>query len=150
MYEGALEAGWSEEDAEAAAINVIMFFFYHEVGRGLVDVLSLPITGKEEDAVDQLSTFALSLDPGDGATTALDAALAFMAWAQEREAAVGEAVVWGEHSLNEQRYFNIVCWVSGGIPSASTTSSRTACCPRAARRSVPGSGPRSTTAGIRC
>jgi len=115
MYEGALEAGYSDEEAETAAFNVIMFFFYHEVGHALVDVLDLPITGREEDAVDQLSMYALSFEQ-EGAGTALDAAHAFMAWAQEREEAGGEAIVWGEHSLSEQRYFNIVCWVFGQDP----------------------------------
>lgn len=115
MYEGALEAGYSDEEAETVASNVIMFFFYHEVGHALVDVLDLPITGREEDAVDQLSMYALSFEQ-EGAGTALDAALAFMAWAEEREEAGGEAVFWGEHSLNEQRYFNIVCWVFGQDP----------------------------------
>lgn len=53
-------------------------FFYHEVGHALVDVLELPITGKEEDAVDQLSTYVLVEDADGGEVAALDGAVAFL------------------------------------------------------------------------
>jgi hypothetical protein len=36
--------------------GTIMFALMHETGHALVDVLALPVTGREEDAVDQLAT----------------------------------------------------------------------------------------------
>ena len=116
LYEGALGAGWSEERSEQAVVNTTQFFFYHEVGHALIDVLELPTTGREEDAVDQLSMYALALDTDQGEVPALDAAAAFNAWAGERQQAGAQAAVWGEHSLDEQRFFNIVCWVFGQDP----------------------------------
>jgi hypothetical protein len=37
-------------------------------------------------------------------------------WMDMPVSAGGEAIVWGEHSLNEQRYFNIVCGAFGQNP----------------------------------
>jgi hypothetical protein len=116
FYEGALELGWSEEAAEAAAENATEFFFYHELGHALIHVLDLPTTGREEDAVDQLSIYVLMSEADPGEVPALDAALVFLAWADEARAAGARAPFWDEHSLDEVRFFNILCWVYGQDP----------------------------------
>lgn len=118
FYQGAAEEGWSEEETEEAVENATLFFFYHELGHALVHVLDLPTTGLEEDAVDQLSTYVLYYESAEGEAPALDAALAFMAWAEEGQEAGAQLAFWDEHSLNEQRFFNLVCWVYGQDPSA--------------------------------
>jgi hypothetical protein len=70
--------------------------FFHELGHGLVDAWKVPITGREEDAVDQM---------------ALDGALAFKLYA---DLAGGEnKIYWDEHSLDEQRFFDTICLVYG-------------------------------------
>ena len=116
FYEGALELGWSEELAEKAAENATAFFFYHELGHALIHVLDLPTTGREEDSVDQLSTYVLAYESEGGEVPTLDAALAFLAWSQEAKGSQAAAPFWDEHSLNEQRFFNLVCWVYGQDP----------------------------------
>lgn len=116
IYHGAIEAGWTEENAERAAQNATAFFFYHELGHALIHVLDLPITGMEEDAVDQLSVYVLAEENTDSSIPALDAATAFLAWSQEEQAAGAQLAFWDEHSLNQQRFFNIVCWVYGQQP----------------------------------
>jgi len=116
FYEGALELGWSEEAAEEAASNATEFFFYHELGHALIHVLDLPATGREEDAVDQLSVYVLMSEAARGEVPALDAALVFLAWADEAEAAGARAPFWDEHSLDQVRFFNILCWVYGQSP----------------------------------
>lgn len=116
VYYGALEEGWPEDEAELATMNATEFFFYHELGHALIHVLELPVTGREEDAVDQLSVYALAHMSDEGEVPALDAALAFMFWAKDAQEARIESAYWGEHSLNEQRFFNIVCWVYGQDP----------------------------------
>ena len=55
--------------------------FFHELGHGLVDAWKVPITGKEEDAVDQLSTLILILHTNKGEEMALDGALSFKLYA---------------------------------------------------------------------
>ncbi len=84
--------------------------FFHELGHSLVDAWKIPITGREEDAVDQLSTLVLIDATEDGEQMALDGALAFKLYA---DADRGEKLYWDEHSLDEQRFFDTICLVYG-------------------------------------
>ena len=102
------------DDTEAAGPLIMIYF--HEVGHALIDVLELPITGREEDAVDQLAT-ALMVDEGtdEGLSAAIGAALFFQPLADDRRFRA-EFAFWDEHSLDEQRFFNILCWAYGAAP----------------------------------
>lgn len=84
----------------------------HEVGHALVHVLDLPITGREEDVVDQLSAWML-ISAGDA-----DAVLGYAATYYTESGEVGAADFAGVHALNEQRYFNLLCWAYGSDPEA--------------------------------
>jgi hypothetical protein len=86
----------------------------HEVGHALVDVLHLPTTGKEEEAVDQLSTLILINNIEDGGEMALDAARSFKLYADQE--AGEEKLYWDEHSLDEQRFYDTICMVYGYNP----------------------------------
>ena len=103
----------SEEDLAKAVEGALNFVLFHELGHALSDVLNLPITGKEEDAVDQLATFILAVGDDQNEGTALQGAFWFSLEARQRGPTVGQSAFADEHSLNEQRYFNIVCWVYG-------------------------------------
>lgn len=98
--------------ADEATMNAAVFVLYHEVGHALVHALDLPITGKEEDAVDQLSTYILADGTDEGETAALDGAEFFVGDEEELD----DLAFWDEHSLGQQRFYNIVCWVYGGDP----------------------------------
>jgi len=105
----------SDEEAAEGFLNATVFTLFHELGHALVDLLDLPITGKEEDVVDQLATWAIVEDGGaQGALMAVDGALSFL----DEESDDGEPDVWGVHSLDKQRFYNIVCWVYGSNPEA--------------------------------
>ena len=106
------EAG-SQEELDDQVAGATIFVFFHELGHALVHVLSLPITGREEDAVDQLSTFLVTDGTEGGEASALDAAKSFYADAEEEG---DELDFWNEHSLNRQRFYNIICWVYGQNP----------------------------------
>lgn len=101
-----------EELADAVA-GAYTFIALHEVGHALVDVLELPITGREEDAVDQLSAWLL-IGEDDGNAAVLNAAMAFSIAGEGYELADGDFA--DSHSLDQQRYFNMVCWVYGSNP----------------------------------
>jgi 3'-phosphoadenosine 5'-phosphosulfate sulfotransferase len=103
---------WTQAQSEAVdgAVNFIM---YHEVGHALVDVMDLPVTGREEDAVDQLATYILIGSGEKGAQAAFNGVLAV----QPGENAVFDNSDFAdEHSLGPQRLFNIACWVYGSDP----------------------------------
>jgi hypothetical protein len=108
-----------EDEAEAgeAVAGATLFTLLHELGHALIDLWDLPITGREEDAVDQLATIILLEGGEDGETAALNGADAFWGAEEEGESADEEEMsFWDEHSLGEQRYYNIVCWSYGSDP----------------------------------
>lgn len=113
--------GANDEEAAAGFVSATVFTFFHELGHALVDLLDLPITGKEEDVVDQLATWILVAGGEEGALMAIDGAVSFI-----DEEGDEEPVTWGEHSLDQQRFYNIVCWVYGSAPEkfAELTESR--------------------------
>lgn len=43
----------SKEEAVSSATGALLWIFLHETGHALADLLDLPLTGREEDAVDQ-------------------------------------------------------------------------------------------------
>lgn len=110
----------TEEDQEIAGEAVAgatLFTLFHELGHALIDLWDLPITGREEDAVDQLATIILLEGGEDGQSAALSGAEAFWGEEEDDESAEGEEEsFWDEHSLGEQRYYNIVCWSYGSNP----------------------------------
>lgn len=96
---------------DEAVKSAVAATFFHELGHGLVDAWKIPITGREEDAVDQLSTLVLIEGTEDGDQMALDGALTFKLYA---DLAKGEKkIYWDEHSLDEQRFFDTICLVYG-------------------------------------
>lgn len=106
----------TEEETGALVLGVGTFFLLHEIGHALVHVLELPITGREEDAVDNLATLIL-LTGGDEDEAAIFATLDnFAALAQHTEQGQIELPFWDEHSLNSQRLYDIACLVYGSDP----------------------------------
>lgn len=112
FHEKALEMGKSEEDANNIMIGATLFFFFHELGHCLIDVYDLPATGREEDSVDQLSTFIL-MDETDevGQGSAGAGVLMFRAMAENEQPSAGSFA--DEHSLSSQRFYNVACWMYG-------------------------------------
>lgn len=102
-----------ESERDEAVGGAFIFVFFHELGHALIDVYDLPITGKEEDAVDQLSTWILTDGTDDGELTAINGAIAF---ALLGDGGSGELAFWDEHSLSQQRFYNTICLVYGNNP----------------------------------
>lgn len=96
------------ENPDEVAQNILTFFSLHEIGHALIDLYELPITGREEDVADQLATFFLL---GSNDNSALDTADSFYSDLSGLEA--NELPFADEHSLDHQRYYNILCWVYG-------------------------------------
>ena len=88
--------------------------FFHELGHGLVDAWKVPITGKEEDAVDQLSTLILIKHTKNGEQMALDGAISFKLYADLEKGE--QKIYWDEHSLDEQRFYDTICLIYGSNP----------------------------------
>jgi len=99
--------GSDDGSLETAALHAGLFTLFHELGHALIDVLELPITGREEDAADEFA--AIMLLWSDQGEAALSGAEQFSVDAQEWT----PAPYWNEHGTDMQRYYNIACYVYG-------------------------------------
>ncbi|MGL6211761.1 MAG: DUF4344 domain-containing metallopeptidase [Paracoccaceae bacterium] len=115
----ALAFTFPEDEATARFVqsNVIAIF-YHELGHALIDVLALPVLGREEDAADTLSTLLINSIWEEDAAVAMvyDTATAFLLYSDEAEKSGRETAYWGQHSLDLQRYYNLACLFYGANP----------------------------------
>jgi hypothetical protein len=103
--------GSTEEEVDQIVADEAATTLMHEIGHAVIHVLDLPITGKEEDVADQIA--AVSLINGDGASSIINSAFVFKLMAQSEDP---ESLYWDTHSLSEQRYANLLCWVYGSDP----------------------------------
>ena len=104
----------SDEELDKAVVDTTSFIFYHEMGHALVDILDLPTTGKEEDAVDGLSTLVLTRAGEEGEDAAINGAVWFFKRGEKSK--VSKLALADEHALDEQRYYNVLCWIYGKNP----------------------------------
>lgn len=113
----AFEMPADEAAAQFVASNVIATF-YHELGHALIDVLQLPVLGREEDAADSLSALLTHQIWDEEAATQItyDTAFAYAAYVAEAEAGGYEMAFADTHSLDQQRYYNLVCHFYGANP----------------------------------
>ncbi|ANW67921.1 hypothetical protein BCA37_20490 [Mycobacterium sp. djl-10] len=109
------EAG--DPDPTDSALSEIIATFYHEMGHMVIDLYQLPTTGREEDVADQLAAFMLLLPDDNGqrdqetVDILFDDARMFALMSDGGE--VDESAFADEHSLNETRMFNMLCWAYG-------------------------------------
>ncbi|NZA27863.1 hypothetical protein H0E84_15905 [Luteimonas sp. SJ-92] len=97
----------------------VRFIVLHETGHALVHLLDLPVTGRQEDAVDQLAAIlmlrfaALDETPAD----VIDNLRMAADWMLSRSTGAYDLHAYAaEHALGEQRYFNLQCLIYGTDP----------------------------------
>jgi hypothetical protein len=95
-----------------AVMSSLMFIFLHELGHGLISVYKLPAVGREEDAADQLAGLVL-ISTGD---SGLDIAMRGAQFFRLLAASGAKTPFFDEHSLDAQRYYNVLCMVYGSNP----------------------------------
>lgn len=102
----------SVDDINTLTGDVVIHTIYHELAHALIDVLDLPITGREEDAADELATLLVMDHFDQGGEIALTAAEFFEIEGSYSDEITDEEV-FGEHALDDQRFFNILCLIHG-------------------------------------
>ena len=100
---------------ERVAAGAVSFVLLHELGHALIQVLDLPLLGREEDAADQLSAYLLLNGPASDAQFAMRGAMWFFA---DTATTFTQRQLSGEHSLDSQRRGNLACWAIGMNSSA--------------------------------
>lgn len=99
--------------------SVIVFTFYHELGHALIDLYNLPTTGREEDTADQISILLIqSIDRGNSNNNEIifNTARWFHDIGSSRTSQ-SQLAFWDEHSLDMQRFYDLVCMVYGSDPT---------------------------------
>lgn len=128
-----------DEDAAAFVQANLIFAFYHEAAHALIDVMQLAVLGREEDAADTLSVLLIdALWEEDSAQSILyDAALAFLLYSDETGADGAGPAYWGQHALDLQRYFNLICLFYGADPQGRANLAQDLGLPEQRRESCP-------------
>lgn len=99
----------------------LRFILLHESGHALIDLLDLPAVGREEDSVDQLAATMLLWhadhdETKNDLTRVLQLASVWFKINSQTSGDPGVASFADEHSLDAQRYFNLLCIVYGLDP----------------------------------
>lgn len=94
----------------------VLATMYHEFAHALIDMIPLPIFGREEDAAD---TFVVVItdeffSPEQAEQITRASADQYARDHEEAEKKGQELAVWGVHSLDLQRYYNLICLYYGG------------------------------------
>jgi hypothetical protein len=89
------------------------FVLFHELGHALIDQWSIPVLGREEDAVDAFSTIFMTdvVKKGEFALAGADFFYYLASSGHLKEVDFAD-----EHSLDKQRAYSIACWVYGSNP----------------------------------
>ena len=95
-----------------AVTSALLFVFLHELGHGLITIYKLPAVGREEDAADQLAGLVLIATGDSGVDVAMRGAQFFRLLALSG----AKTPFFDEHSLDAQRYYNLLCLVYGSNP----------------------------------
>jgi hypothetical protein len=94
-----------------------LFVLAHEIGHGLINEMSMPVLGREEDAADSFAIVtALAINTKSSARVLEEQVkgLLFMTKRDKKQGA--KPAFYDEHGLNPQRAYNIVCYMYGSNP----------------------------------
>lgn len=91
------------------------FTLLHELGHALIHTLKLPVLGREEDAADTLAIAGLLIGEIEQLQQHLLERLIVISdeWLLEWNESEDQSAYWDSHSLEIQRFYNIVCLIYG-------------------------------------
>lgn len=107
----------TEAEAIQYATGAIMFTLVHELGHALIGEMDVPVVGREEDAADEFATM-LMLDCGPMGQDVLSSAADWFGMMSRHQK---DLAFWDEHSLDQQRLFNILLLMYGHSPDKYST-----------------------------
>ena len=110
----------NEEDLDTETMSYVeanvLATMYHEFAHALIDMMPLPVFGREEDAADTfvvvITDEFFSSEQAEQITWA--SADQYARDHEEAEKKGWELAVWDTHSLDLQRYYNLICLYYGG------------------------------------
>lgn len=117
------EQGYRDERLECGVAEVVAFVVTHELAHALIDVLDLPIAGREEDAADDFaSIIAVGYERDERIVTATADFLRSVSTGETDD----DTAFFGEHKLGLQRVAAMDCLRYGSDPKAYADEARSA------------------------
>jgi hypothetical protein len=107
-----------EEALDEAAINGVVHILHHEIGHALIDQFKLPVLGQEEDASDGYATITILETYDEPQQILIDAAASWFAMNDRELQSDSEPEYFGEHDLDIQRGYRIICHAHGYDPDS--------------------------------
>ena len=105
------------EEGQKFIVNNALFILFHESGHMLVSELGLPVLGREEDAVDGLSSVMLLESEDEDLKAAIqDAADGWFLIDEAKGEGPQESDFIDTHGLDRQRAYSMVCMMAGADP----------------------------------
>jgi len=112
---------YTDDDLNLANLDVVDWIFYHEVGHAFVDIYLLPITGLEENVVDQFASYIILVETDFGGDEDAkywiqDIMYNVGTWFIIQTENINQNYYWDVHNLDIQRYYNVSCYAYGQNP----------------------------------
>lgn len=103
--------------------------FFHEMGHAIIGINRVPITGREEDVADQFALYFASNFIEQRAPVVQPTIWLFTQMAKQVDVASADQatikrLMSNEHSLDQQRIFNLACWSLGANASRGFVSAQ--------------------------
>ncbi|MCV2402541.1 DUF4344 domain-containing metallopeptidase [Marinomonas sp. C2222] len=102
---------------EQATVDALVHTLFHEFAHAIIYFNEIPVTGREEDAADSFATVLLTEYFDRGEDISISAADLFHLESGDYET-IEDYDFTGEHSLDAQRYYMIMCHVYGSDPES--------------------------------
>ena len=102
-----------------AIVGAILDTILHEAAHGIIEILDIPVLGREEDAADFFSIYLLLQFPAEDARRLIQG-VAFTVGSEAREdfeEVQRPQDFAGVHGMNAQRHFNVLCLAYGANPA---------------------------------
>lgn len=105
---------------DQATLDTLVFILLHELGHAMIHELGLPAVGREEDAADEFATLISGAALGDGGRQSALVAAQWFRLMGHSQLKLSDMPFWDEHSLDSQRFFNILCLIYGADSQATS------------------------------
>jgi hypothetical protein len=102
-----------------AIVGAVLDTILHEAAHGIIEILDIPVLGREEDAADFFSIYLLLQFPAEDARRLIQG-VAFTVGSEAREdleEMQRPQDFAGSHGLNAQRHYNVLCLAYGANPA---------------------------------
>lgn len=102
-----------------AIVGSVLDTILHETGHGVIEMLDIPVLGREEDAADFFSVYLMLQFPPEDAKRLIEGVAFTMGseGRQDLQGKVGPKMFAGPHGANAQRHYNVLCLAYGADPA---------------------------------